>query len=49
MKTTDALLELLCQKPPITWADVAVQVGRTVRADEMAKLTRHDDARASRP
>jgi len=36
VKTTDALLELLRQKPPITRADVAVQVGRTVRAVEMA-------------
>ena len=36
VKTIDALLELLRQKPPITRADVAVQVGRTVRAVEMA-------------
>ena len=36
VKTTDALLELLRQNPQMTLADVAAQVGRTVRAVEMA-------------
>ena len=36
VKTTDALLELLRQNLQMTLADVAAEVGRTVRAVEMA-------------
>ena len=36
VKTTDALLDLLCQNPQMTLADVAAQVRRSVRAVEMA-------------
>ncbi len=36
VKTADALLELLRQNPQMTLAEVAVKVGRTVRAVEMA-------------
>jgi ATP-dependent DNA helicase RecG len=36
VKTADALLELLRQHPQMTLAEVAAEVGRTVRAVEMA-------------
>ena len=36
VKTADALLELLRRNPQMTLAEVAAEVGRTVRAVEMA-------------